>query len=204
MNKSGLSATAAASIWNDMNDWRQHPSNNLNGEAKAAFGTKVLMAEPAVKTYLMNIFKDSSPGGRFETVSLTLMKSSYNQVKDQVDQRNSVAPTLVDSTANPAWAARQRAIELELAMRTARVHNGDYNRSAREGSFAAVLAEDSAARGRQYAHRFVNAAEQPVVQPADPNRRQPTADYFSLRCTASLSSTKVPRGGLQMTALQLY
>jgi hypothetical protein len=37
---------------------------------------------------------------------------------------NTIAPKLSDGSPNPAYAARQRAIEEELAMRVARLHNG--------------------------------------------------------------------------------
>jgi RHS repeat-associated protein len=203
MNGSGLDANAAATIWNDMNRWKQNPSANLNGEARAAFATQVLMTDPVVRTYLMGIFKDSAPGGRFSMVSLALMRSSYRDIVDQVDQTNSFAQSLPNGSVNPQWQARQRQIEIELGLRTARMHNGDYDRSAQGGTLAQVLAEDSNVRGRQYAHRFLNVQEYPVQQPTDPRRQQPTADYFSLRCTSQLPPAAVPRGGLEMKPLQL-
>jgi len=203
MAGSGLGASAAATTWDDMNRWKQHPTPNLNGEARAAFATKVLMSDPVVRTYLMGIFTDSAPGGRFSLVSMALMRSSYQNVVDEVNLTNNFAQTLPGGAPNPQWQARQRQIEIELAMRTARMHNGDYDGSAQNGSFSEVLSEDSDAKGRQYGHRFLNVQEYPVVQPTDPRKRQPTADYFSLRCTSQLPAATVPRGGLEMKPLQL-
>jgi hypothetical protein len=121
-----------------------------------------------------------------------------------VDQTNNYAPTLPDGQPNPAWATRQRQIEIELAVRTGRAHNGDYNGAARRGTFAAVLAADSSpTRGRQYGRRLVNAFEYPVVQPSNPRQQQPTGDYFALRCTADLPSN-VPKGGIQINPLNLH
>jgi RHS repeat-associated protein len=200
----GLSGTAAETVWNDLNRWKRNPTRSFNGEARAAFATTVLMATPNVRNYLMGIFKDSARGGRFYTVSLALMRESYNSVRGRVDQTNNYAPTLPDGQPNPAWATRQRQIEIELAVRTGRAHNGDYNGAARRGTFAAVLAADSSpTRGRQYGRRLVNAFEYPVVQPSNPRQQQPTGDYFALRCTADLPSN-VPKGGIQINPLNLH
>ncbi len=202
MTGTGLDAGAAATMWNDINRWKRSPTANFNGEARAAFATTVLMATPNVRNYLMGIFQDSARGGRFYQVSMALMRKSYNDVQGQVNQTNNVAPTLANGQPNPAWAVRQRQIEIELGMRTGRSHNGDYNRSAREGNFAAVIAADNANAGRKYGHRLMNAHEYPVIQPSNPNRRQPTADYFAMRCTADLPGS-IPRGGIQVNPLNL-
>lgn len=201
MTGTGLGAAAAETLWNDINRWKQNPTANLNGEARAAVGTKVLMSDPAVQTYLMDIFRDSAAGGRFSIVSLALMRHSYDSVLGQVNVTNTHPPTL-NGAPNPAWVTRQRQIEIELGMRTGREHNGDYNGTAKNGTFAQVRAADSATAGRQYGHRLMNAFEYPVVQPANPNQQQPTGDYFSLRCTADLPAN-IPRGGLQITPLTL-
>jgi hypothetical protein len=123
-------------------------------------------------------------------------------VQGQVNQTNNIAQTLPDGQPNPAWAARQRQIEIELVVRTGRAHNGDYNGAAQNGTFDAVLSADSARRGRQYGHRLANAFEYPVVQPANPRQQQPTGDYFALRCAADLPNS-VPRGGIQVNPLNL-
>src|SRR6185369_9956026 len=101
-------------------------------EARQAFATKVLMSDPSVRDYLMGIFKDSAPDGKFDMVSLGLMRINYAAIEGQVDQTNNENPIL-NGQPNPAWLARQRQIEIELAMRTARMHNGDYNHSANNG-----------------------------------------------------------------------
>lgn len=202
MAGTGLNASAAATIWNDINRWKRNPTANFNGEARAAFGTAVLMATPNVRNYLMGIFQDSARGGRFYQVSMALMRKSYNDVQGQVNQTNNLAPTLPNGQPNPAWAARQRQIEIELGMRTGRSHNGDYDRSARTGTFAAVLAADNARAGRKYGHRLMNAYEYPVIQPTNPRQHQPTADYFAMRCTADLPNN-IPRGGIHISPLNL-
>ena len=203
MKGTGLTATAASTLWNDMNRWKEKPTAGFDGEARAAFATTVLMATPSVHDYLMGIFKDTTPGGRFFLVSMALMRDSYNTVQGKVNQTNNLAPKLANGQPNPAWAARQRQIEIELAVRTGRVHNGDYNGAAQNGSFTDVLAADRhPKRGRQYGRRLVNAYEYPVVQPADPRQQQPTGDYFALRCTTDLPDN-VPRGGIQLNRLDL-
>ena len=202
MTGTGLNAATAETIWNDINRWKRSPTANFNGEAKAAFATTVLMSTTTVRNYLMGIYKDSAHGGRFDTVSMALMRSSYNSVQGRVNQTNNIAQTLSDGQPNPAWAARQRQIEIELAIRTGRFHNGDIGRAAQNGTFNAVLAADSSHGGRQYGRRLVNAYEYPVVQPADRRRWQPTGDYFALRCTADLPNS-IPRGGIDMKPLNL-
>ncbi|MCC2961292.1 DUF6531 domain-containing protein [Massilia sp. IC2-278] len=201
MNGTGLAAAAAKQLWNDINRWKRNPTARFNGEARAAIATTVLLSDPTVNTYLMGIYKDSLPGGRLSIVSMALMRKSYNSVRGQVNVTNDYPP-LVNGQPNPAWVKRQREIELQLAMRTAREHNGDGGNHAKSGSFAAMLEYDRTAGGGQYAHRFVNAFEYPVTQPADPRRQQPVADYFALRCTSDLPDT-VPRGGLDITPLVL-
>lgn len=203
MAGTGLNGTTALMLWNDMNRWKRQPTTGLNGEARAAFATTVLMATPNVRNYLMGIFQDSAPGGRSYLVSMALMRESYTKVQGQVNQTNNIAPALANGQPNPAWTARQRQIEIELAVRTGRAHNGDYNGAAQNGSFAAVLTADShPTRGRQYGRRLVNAFEYPVVQPPNSRNQQPTADYFAIRCTAELPGS-VPRGGIQMNPLSL-
>lgn len=201
MNGTGLAAAAAKQRWNDINRWKRNPTARFNGEARAAIATTVLLSNPTVNTYLMGIYKDSLPGGRLSIVSMALMRKSYNNVRGQVNVTNDYPP-LVNGQPNPAWVKRQREIELQLAMRTAREHNGDGGNHAKHGSFAAMLEYDRTADGGQYARRFVNAFEYPVAQPADPRRHQPVADYFALRCTSDLPDT-VPRGGLDITPLVL-
>lgn len=202
MAGTGLNASAAATIWDDINRWKRNPTASFNGEAGAAFGTTVLMATPNVRNYLMGIFQDAARGGRFYQVSMALMRKSYNDVQGQVNQTNNVAPTLPNGQPNPAWAARQRQIEIELGMRTGRSHNGDYDNLARTGTFGAVLDSDNANAGRKYGHRLMNAYEYPVIQPTNPNQQQPTADYFAMRCTAELPDN-IPRGGIQVNPLNL-
>jgi len=198
----GLDDAAAKALWNDIVAWAKKPDASFNGEARAAVSTTVLMSDPAVKKYLMDIFKDSAAGGKFSVVSLALMRISYDDVKGKVDQTNSFPPT-VDGKPNPAWVKRQRQIEIELGVRTGRAHNGDWDQSAKTGTFVEVVAADAnEKKGRQYGHRLMNAYEYPVIQPKDDKKRQPTGDYFSFRCTAELPGN-IPRGGLQITPLNL-
>jgi hypothetical protein len=141
-----------------------------------------------------------------------VIQSNYNSILAQVDMTNTLPQTLADGSVNPAWQARQREIEIQLAARTARMHNGDLclngtaqNCSlwaAQQAGFADMMAADQQARGRQYATRFLNVPEWPVTQPANPRLQHPTGDYFSLRCTDTLPAS-VTRGGLQMRPLSL-
>jgi hypothetical protein len=154
-----------------------------------------MYADPSVRTYLMGIFQDSSRNGRFDTMSQALILANYDTIASHVNTTNSVAAT-INGAPNPAWETRQRQIEIELAARTARLHNG--GQIAVTGTLAQVMNNDT----RQYVHRFLHAYEYPVVQPPNPTQQQPTADYVALRCAESLPAT-VTRHGLEMRNLNL-
>lgn len=133
--------------------------------------------------------------------SLALVRDNYAQIVGRVDTKNGEDHQLPYGGVNPLWEQRQRQIELELAARTARMHNGDLGKAASTGSFAEVWRRDSSADGRQYARRFLNSPEYPVRQPTDPRRQQPVGDYFALRCATQLPKT-IGKLGLQMTPLK--
>src|SRR5690606_30903631 len=130
----GLDEVTAKTIWNDIRRWFAQPSPNLAGEARAAFGTTVLMHDPVVREYLMEIFQDSKPGGKFSMASLALVRDNYAQIVGRVDTKNGEDHQLPYGGVNPLWEQRQRQIELELAARTARMHNGDLGKAASTGS----------------------------------------------------------------------
>lgn len=200
MTGTGLNAARAERIWNDINCWKRNPTANLNNEALQAFVSTVVLADPAMNNWLMPIFMDN--GGAFNVVSRYLIRENYDDIVGRVNQTNANPLTLQNGSINPAWQARQREIEIELAARTARLHNGDPHGHARNSALRTMMNWDATNAGRQYATRFLNAFEWPVVQPANPRRRQPTGDYFSLRCTSTLPAS-APRGGLQFSPLVL-
>jgi hypothetical protein len=197
----GLSEASAEKVWNDIRNWYAQPSPNLFGEARAAFATTVLMSDSTVRDYLMGIFRDSKPGGKFSTASLALVRDNYAQVVGRVDASNKETPRLADGQTNPLWLQRQRQVELELAARTARMHNGDLGDFAAKGSLSDMWQRDSSTNGRQYARRFLNAPEYPVRQPSNSRRQQPVGDYFSLRCATELSPA-IAKLGMQMAPLK--
>lgn len=199
--ETGLSEAAAKRVWDDIRNWYAQPSPNLSGEARAAFATTVLMNDPKVRDYLMGIFRDSKPGGKFSVASLALVRDNYARIVRRVDTSNNETPHLPDGTINKLWEQRQREVELELAARTARMHNGDLGDHAAKGSLSDMWRRDSSANGRQYARRFLNAPEYPVRQPADPLRQQPVGDYFALRCASELPPA-IAKLGIQMTPLK--
>lgn len=208
----GLQTDAQAEkIWNAINSWKRHPKKNLNNEAKNAIISTVILSDPTMNQYLMGIFKDSANDGAFNQVSKYLMQQNYDRVAAVVDQTNTNPEKLADGSINPAWQKRQRAIEIELAARVARLHNGDlckkpskgcHKNVATTGTMQELMTADSRKNGRQYATRFLNIADWPVTQPANPRRQQPTGDYFSLRCASKLPQV-VTRGGMQMKPLKL-
>jgi hypothetical protein len=211
MTDVGLIESDAGTIWNDMVKWRKNPSPAFESEASAAFASTVVLKNDVVRSYLMSIFSDSSVNGAFDKVSEYMMWGSYGKLTDVVDDVNEFPETLEDGSKNPKWLKRQRQIEMELAVRVARLHNGDLckvpesrcvKNIATTGTLNEIIDADRS-RGRQYATRFINAIEYPVNQPSDPKRQQPVGDYFSLRCAEQLSPKIVPRAGLQMIALKI-
>ena len=102
----------------------QSPARPI-GEGRNAFMTEAIYSDATLKTWVMDIFKSDD---KFGYISRVLIKKNLATVSGasaiSANFTNSVAPTLPDGSANPAYAVRQRAIEEELAMRVARLHNG--------------------------------------------------------------------------------
>lgn len=204
MTNTGLNAQQAERIWNDINRWKRNPTANLNEEARQAFISTVVLADPAMNNYLMGIFRDSTQNGAFNRVSKYLIRDNYDSIvaARRGIETNPHPVTLPNGSINPAWQTRQREIEIELAARVARLHNGDPNGYATHSTLQTMMNWDATRTGRQYVTRFLNVFEWPVVQPTDPRSQQPTGDYFSLRCTSTLPAA-VSRGGLQLTPVVL-
>jgi RHS repeat-associated protein len=95
------------------------------GEGRNAFMTEAIFSDAALKTWMMDIFKSDD---KFGYLSRVLIKKNLASVSGSAALAgrfdNTIAPTLNNGSPNPAYAARQRAIEEELAMRVARLHNG--------------------------------------------------------------------------------
>jgi RHS repeat-associated protein len=95
------------------------------GEGRNAFMTEAIFSDVAMKNWMMDIFKSDD---KFGYLSRVLMKKNLANVSSSAALAgrfdNTIAPRLSDGSPNPAYAARQRAIEEELAMRVARLHNG--------------------------------------------------------------------------------
>jgi RHS repeat-associated protein len=102
----------------------QSPARPI-GEGRNAFMSEAIFTDATLKTWVMNIFKSDD---KFGYISRVLIKKNLATVSGtstiSSNFNNDVAPTLPDGAANPAYAVRQRAIEEELAMRVARLHNG--------------------------------------------------------------------------------
>lgn len=194
---SGLDKTNAEKYWNDMNAWRKNPGKNREGEASAALATQVMMEDAAVKNYMMGIYKDSVPNGKFDLVSLYLMRGSYDSISTAVNTTNAYPMNDAFGQKNPDWVLRQREIEIELAARTARIHNGSTKKLA-TGSLTDLMEWDKTKNGRLYSHRFLNIPDWPFTDP----KGQPTADYFDFRCSSELPAT-VKGQGLKLTPLSL-
>lgn len=212
ISKTGLSINVAISLWNDINKWKKNPVPNLNEEAKAAIASFVIFQNQIVREYLMSIFKDTSSNGRFNMVSEYLMRTALIEIKSKIDTSNKFVETNAKGDINPEWEKRQREIEIELATRVARLHNGDLcatpstnctRNVARTGTLLEVMNADKRSVGRQYARRFVNITEFPVDQPSDPGRQQPVGDYFSLRCTEDFVKESNIKRGLEFKPLSI-
>jgi hypothetical protein len=210
ISKTGLSAEVAGETWNDLNRWKRNPSPNLNGEARAAFASKVILAEPLLKNYLMSIISDSKKDGAFSQMSEYFLMKNYRAVQGAVNKSNEFSEITEKGEENRKWIARQREIEAELALRVARLHNGDLCKKlasqcirnvAKTGSLQELIEADSRPDGRLYATRFLNAEEYPV--PQAPGAIQPVGDYFSLRCLEKIDESTAIRGGLEMFKLSV-
>lgn len=211
ISNSGFSDADAMQVWNDMNLWKRNPAPNLSGEAAAAFYSKVIMSDSVLKEYLMEIIMDSKPSGAFNLMSEYFLKENYETVKKALNIKNDFPEFLDDKKINPKWIARQREVEIEYALRVARLHNGDLCAEATKsckrnvavsGTISQLIEADSRSQGRSYATRFVNAKEYPYI-PKDGEVLQPVGDYFSLRCTESFDLRSVERGGLEMIKLSI-
>jgi RHS repeat-associated protein len=109
----------------DMICFTPHPPARPTGEGRNAFMSEAIFTDATLKTWVMDIFKSDD---KFGYISRVLIKKNLATVSGtstiSSNFTNDVAPTLPDGSANPAYAVRQRAIEEELAMRVARLHNG--------------------------------------------------------------------------------
>lgn len=211
ISHSGFSESEAMKVWNDINSWKKKPVPNLNGEAAAAFYSKTIMSNSVLKEYLMGIVKDSKPNGLFNIISEYFLEENFNEIERSLKIKNEFPEFLEGGKRNPKWITRQREIEIEYALRVARLHNGDLcitveknckRNVAKSGTLLQLLAADSRPQGRSYATRFVNVQEYPY-RPREGEVAQPVADYFSLRCTESLDAEVVQRGGLELMKISI-
>lgn len=212
MRKTGLTENVANSLWNDINKWKRSPEPNLNGEARAAIASFVILQNQVVREYLIDIFKDTAADGRFNMVSEYLLKINLNEIKNQIDASNKFSERTGKGEVNPEWQKRQQEIEIELAARVARLHNGDLCATpvanctpnvARTGSLTEVMNADKRDAGRQYARRFINISDFPIIQPSDPGRQKPVGNYFSLRCAEKFAKESNVKSGLEMMPLSI-
>jgi hypothetical protein len=102
----------------------QGPAKPL-GEAKNAFMTESILADPILKLWLINLYKSVD---RFDLVSRVFIRNNIRLIlgKENLAEhfKNEYFPLDKNGVANPAYKVRKRQIEDELAMRTARLHNG--------------------------------------------------------------------------------
>lgn len=95
------------------------------GEAKNAFMTESIFSDSVLGLWLMSLYKSFD---KFNFISRTFIKVNLREIIARVDLTgnflNDVKPLENSNKANPAFEKRQREIETELAMRTARKHNG--------------------------------------------------------------------------------
>jgi hypothetical protein len=157
------------------------------GEAKNAFMTESIFSDSILKLWLMNLCKSFD---KFNFVSRTFIRTNLREIiahRDLVENfRNNVLPIDSSNKTNSAFEKRQREIETELAMRTARRHNGGGQPFARDIN----LVTRNCSSGRpcdegDYVSTFIGA-------------RAGRGDWRSLRC-AEIKPLK----GLQMIPLSL-
>lgn len=88
-------------------------------EGLNAFQTEAVFSDAVLRTWLMDLFKSND---RFNFVSRTFIRDNLRTV---LARNNLQAQFQNNETAGtPAYHARQREIERNLAMRVARLHNG--------------------------------------------------------------------------------
>ena len=157
------------------------------GEAKNAFMTESIFSDSILKLWLMNLYKSFD---KFNFVSRTFIRTNLREIMARRELignfQNNVSPVDSSNKTNPAFKKRQREIETELAMRTARRHNGGGQPFARNIDF--VTRSCSAGRPcdeGDYVRTFIGT-------------RAGRGDWRSLRCAAIN-----PLRGLQMIPLSL-
>jgi RHS repeat-associated protein len=159
------------------------------GEARNAFMTASILADPVLGVWLMDLYKSYD---RFNFISRVFIRNNLRRITENPplssQLTNSVASKLPDGTPNPTYKARQRQIEDELAMRTARLHNGSPGALSLDLSVVTRSCSRDGPRPcdqGDYVKTFIGA-------------RAGRGDWRSLRC-GDIGA----RRGLQLMSLQL-
>ncbi|MHB8921464.1 MAG: hypothetical protein ACYC3N_10620 [Halothiobacillus sp.] len=166
------------------------------GEAREAFATEAIFSDTVLKDWMMGVFK-SGQGGAFDYISRVLIRKNLRDVLNAPNLsgrfQNAETAALPNGQPNPAYAQRQRQIEEELAMRTARRHNGDKANTALSPDVS-VLTRACTDQNKprcdvgDYVHKFIGLTAG-------------HGDWRSLRCADS--SARNDWRGLQMQPLKL-
>jgi len=164
----------------DMVCFVPEPPGRPRGEGLQAFVTESIFSNAILKDWIMGIFKSTD---KFNFLSRSLIRQNLRTVlgiKELTDQFQNTE--VLFPLPSDAYLARQRAIERNVTMRTARLHNGGPKGSAFATNVEDLLTKDAGS----YVSKFLSS----------------NGNWLSLRC-ATPDDNQARWHGLQLAPLQL-
>lgn len=193
-NAFGTDAGLGRQAFIDMICFVPSPPARPLGEGKAAFATEAIFTDTTLKNWMMDIFKSDD---KFGLISRVLIRKNLATVLNEqaisANFNNAEAPTLTNGSPNQAYDTRQRAIEEELAMRVARLHNGGTGATSTDTSVLTRNCGASPCDIGNYVKKFIGITAS-------------AGDWRSLRCATNPTNGSGAAGtwrGLELTSLSL-